>query len=39
MIQLVAAVALMYLVVGSAGYWGIKKRQQQMAEEALRSDA
>ena len=28
MIQLIASIALMYLVVGGAAYWSLKKRQE-----------
>ena len=27
MIQLIAAIALMYMVVGTAGYWAVKKQR------------
>ena len=35
MAQLIASVALMYLVVGAAGYWGMRKRREHAAAETL----
>ena len=38
MIQLIASIALMYLVVGGAAYWGLKKRQE-LHELELREES
>lgn len=32
MTQLIASVALMYLVVGTVGYWSVRKQRQLKAE-------
>lgn len=37
MMQLIASIALMYLVVGGAAYWALKKRQE-LRELELREE-
>jgi FtsZ-interacting cell division protein ZipA len=32
-LQLIGAIAIMYLVVATAGYWGKRKRAQQGAQD------
>jgi hypothetical protein len=39
MVELVASIILMYLVVGAAGYWGMRKRAEQKKNEQQRSEA
>lgn len=39
MIQLIAAVAIMYLVVTTAGYWAVKKQRLLRASEAEHEQA
>ena len=39
MAQLIASILLMYLVVGAAGYWGMRKRAEQKQNENHRSEA
>ncbi len=37
-LQLAALIALMYLVVGTAGYWGLRKRREQAGRQRAPHD-